>query len=55
MEKGEELNLLDLLEYSILSLEIKNRKPLEFEYTIKNMKQEYLNKKARLDRMQNKY
>lgn len=55
MEKGEELNLLDLLEYSILSLEIKDRKPLEFEYTIKNMKQEYLNKKARLDRMQNKY
>lgn len=54
MEKGEELNLLDLLEYSVLALEIKDRKPLDFDYTIRCMKQEYLNKKQTLDRMLNK-
>lgn len=54
MEKGEELNLLDLLEYSVLALEIRDRKPLDFDYTIKCMKQEYSNKKQTLNRMLNK-
>lgn len=54
MEKGEELNLLDLLEYSVLALEIQDRKALGFDYTIKKMKQEYLAKKQTLDRMLNK-
>ena len=54
MEKGEELNLLDLREYSVLALEIRDRKPLDFDYTIKCMKQEYSNKKQTLNRMLNK-
>lgn len=54
MEKGEELNLLDLLEYSVLSLEIEDRKALDFDYTIKMMKQEYLTKKQTLNRKLNK-
>ena len=53
MEKGEELNLLDLVEKSVLSLQILERKALDFDYTIKTMKQEYMNKKAVLDRMLN--
>ena len=54
MERGEELNLLDLLECSVLPLFIEDRKPLDFDYTIKSMKQEYLKKKRTLDRMLNK-
>lgn len=50
-EKGEYLNLLDCLEESILSMQILERKTLDFDYTINIMKQEYLNKKKKLDTM----
>lgn len=50
---GKILNLLDLLETSTLKIPIETRKTIGFDSTIRIMKQEYLNKKAVLNRMRN--
>lgn len=50
-EKGEELNLLNFLEESVLTMQIAERRTLDFVYAINMMKQEYMKKKTVLDRM----